>query len=137
MTAETIPDDVQALLRERIRSFEELETLLLVRSQRGETWEVDAVEEKLHISSSIAEEALEQLCARGLVTRRTVGLRKLYQYGGSDPTLEAVVERFARAYQENRIEVMRLMTSNAVERLRGSAIKTFADAFLVGRKKDG
>jgi hypothetical protein len=45
------------------------------------------------------------------------------------------VKDLAEAYGARRLEVMRALSKNAVERVRTSAIRMFADAFLIGRKK--
>jgi len=133
----TVPEDVQTFLRERIRSFEELETLLLLRRLRPDACGAEHVGEQLKISSTIAEEALEHLRAQELLELRSGSPGAGFAYRPKDPVIDGVAGKLADAYRENRIEVMRLMTSNAMERLRGSAVRTFADAFLVGRKRDG
>jgi hypothetical protein len=48
-----------------------------------------------------------------------------------------VVDRLAIVYGEHRLEVMRLLSAHALERIRNSAARAFADAFVIGRKKDG
>ena len=44
----------------------------------------------------------------------------------------------AQAYASRPIEVLSVLSADALERKRTSAIRMFADAFLIGgRKKDG
>ena len=64
------------------------------------------------------------------------GASFLFSYGPRNPVLERLVDRFVQAYEEDRIEVMTLMSSNAVERVRNSVLKTIANAFRLGGKKD-
>jgi hypothetical protein len=41
-------------------------------------------------------------------------------------------------YESNRIELMMLLSANAIERMRTGALRAFADAFVIGRnRKDG
>jgi hypothetical protein len=41
-----------------------------------------------------------------------------------------------RVYAEQRLAVIKLMSDNAIERLRTGAARAFVDAFLIGRKKN-
>ena len=51
---------------------------------------------------------------------------------------EATIERLARAYKDQPMPVIKLMSANAIERVRTAALRTFADAFLIRKdKKDG
>lgn len=136
MSAKTLPEEVQEFLRDRVRSFEDLETLLLLRNHPGETWSAERVASKLNISSAAAQESLDQLGRQNLLDVMVGGQSFLFAYNPGNPALRESVDRLVRAYTENRIEVMKVMSSDAVERVRGS-VKAFADAFLLGRKKDG
>lgn len=137
MVAQGLPHDIRQFLREKVRTFEELETLRLLHSERDERWNSDAVGAKLNIPPSMAEEALDQLHRRGLFEVRVEGGITGYLYAVAEPALDALVTRSVQAYAHDRIGVMKLMSSNAVDRVRGSVLRTFADAFLLGGKKDG
>lgn len=137
MATDALTPEVQEFLRDRVRSFEELETLRVVRAQREEWWGADAVGAKLGIAPATADEALDALHGKGLLVMRRQAGMALYRHDAVDPALEALAAKAMRAYDENRIAVMQVMSRNAVERVRGGVIRTFADAFLVGRKKDG
>ena len=137
MAADSLPAQVQDFLRDRLRSFEELETVRLLRAERAEWWNADAVAAKLKLPTSLADDALESLLGKGLLVARVQGGIKLYRYDSVEPALDALVAQTMASYDEDRIGVMQVMSSNAVERVRGGVIRTFADAFLVGRKNDG
>lgn len=131
--------DVQAFLRDRIESYEQLEILVLLRARRGEALTPSAVALELHISESDAELALRALCRQGLLNVMLSPDLLLFRYQPQNPELAALGDRLTSAYAERRLEVVRLMTANSIERLRARALKTFANAFLLGKKggKDG
>jgi hypothetical protein len=86
----------------------------------------------------MAAEALDRLCRGDLLAVRTDGDAVLFMYSPSDVGLDGAVTDLAQAYNENRLEVIKLMSANVIERVRTSAMRAFADAFLLGgKKKDG
>lgn len=127
----------QDVLRERIESFEELEILLLLRAERSRAWSAEEAAQWLEVTAGVATQLLEKLRARDLVEVRESEGARSYFYGAGMPELDAAVAEIARGYEANRHEIMRLMSANAIERVRTSAMRAFADAFLWGRKKDG
>lgn len=135
-----IADNVRALLYDCIESFEQLGILLLLQRRRGDEWAPASVAGELNLDSDVAKKALEHLCRRNLVAARVEGKAAFFRYGPGNPALESAVSGLAEAYQESLLEVMQLMNKNAIERVRTSALRTFADAFLIGgggSKKDG
>lgn len=137
MSGPVLTAAAQEVLRERIESFEELEILLLLRAERSRAWSVDEVAEWLRVTAGFAEPLVEKLRARDLIALRESEGARRYVYGARAPELDAAVAEIACAYETNRHEILRLMSANAIERVRTSAMRAFADAFLVGRKKHG
>lgn len=45
------------------------------------------------------------------------------------------MSRLASVYTSRPIDIMRLMSANAIERVRTAALRTFAEAFVI--RKDG
>jgi hypothetical protein len=132
-----ISDDVKSLLRDCIESFEQLEVLLLLHGTPDQTWAPDAVTtaSRLNLSEEAVADALAHLRRWKLVE----GEARLYRYSPAN-RLDATVRALATAYEDDRLEVMRLMNQNALERVRTSALRAFADAFFVGgggKKNDG
>jgi hypothetical protein len=128
-----IPDDVLALLHDRVSSFEELEVLLLTRRDPSRAWSVDAIALSLNLRAEEADAALTKLVVLGLMRKDESGL--VYSPGDYSET----IDRLARAYEENRMQLMKQMTANAIERLRTGAARAFARAFVIrrGGKGDG
>jgi hypothetical protein len=131
-----IDQKVQVLLRQHVESYEQLETLVLLASAREQVWVPRAVAGRLGISEDAALDALEHLHRAGFAKLDPAG--KLgFTYDVDDADENAAVVLLADAYENRRLEVMKLMSTNAVERVRTAAIRTFADAFVLGKKKDG
>lgn len=129
-----IPDDVQAFLRDYIESYEELEVLLLLH-RSGKQWHsLGALTAQLRLPG-VSEETAETLASRGLLAVRRTEIEPGYAYDPAEPVLETAVARLARSYAEAPLAVMKLMTANAMNRLRVSALQTFADAFVLHRKR--
>ncbi len=134
MTTSDISEDVRALLREHLTSFERLEIVLLLRAYPGQDWDVAAVSERTRIPPELVLEALQGLEASGLIraaTRDPMPVR----YGPTSVGLAEVMGGLEKAYHEQRAIVMSLMSVNAIERIRSGSMRAFADSFMSGRKK--
>jgi hypothetical protein len=140
-----IPEDVQALLRERIGSYEELEILLLLAREPAAAFTADSVGQRVRVPGPAAAGALDRLCAAGLATgcagsgsgSEQTGSAFRYQPRGD---LDRAVELLVREARDNPLAIIKLMSANAIERIRMSAVQMFADAFVLGKdrdKKDG
>jgi DNA-binding IclR family transcriptional regulator len=134
---DTIPEDLGKLLRDGVASLEGLEVLLLLRKERARAWPLDEIAQRLSIPSSSIEPALVDPVHYGLLTHTRAGGLESWQFAPRTPELDALVDRLATLYDDRRLEVMRLLSAHAMERIRNSAARAFADAFVFGRKKDG
>jgi hypothetical protein len=127
-----LPSDVQLFLRDHIDSLEQLEILLLF--QRCEQiWSAPGVAEELSIGASAAEEALRALCERGLLGIATEPSQ--FRYAPSSPALAAVVKHLAEIHADQRAALMKVLTANAIQRLRAGAVVMFSNPFLGRREK--
>lgn len=138
-----LPDDVRALLRERIESYEELETLLALERVRGIGKTADELSSAVHVQIALIERALRSLEARGLIERRVEpaagGVPRRapdYRYAPAGPELDRAVQALAKAYAEQPIPIIKLMSENAIQRLRTGAARAFADAFILRKDKN-
>lgn len=132
-------EELQRFLREHIETYEQLEIVLLLRHRSGQSLDCDAISVELRLPEAVAEEALDALSQRELVTRTPAAAGPLFSYRPETPHLAELVSALAQLNHDRRLDVMRLMTANSIERLRAKAASTFADAFLLrrGRRKDG
>jgi hypothetical protein len=135
MTQGEISEALRGFLMVYVHSFEDLETLLLARRTRNTPVSPEQVANTLNLDPTLASEALTQLAAVGLL-RIESHTPLTYQYG-PPPDLAEFVDELAKAYEEQRLSVITAVGSNAIVRVKTSAIKTFAEAFMVrkGPKK--
>lgn len=131
--ADELPPDVRALLHEHIESYEQLETLLLLRRERHEEWTGQRLAERLRVQAELIDTALAGLEASGLVQRAGTAPAR-YAYRPASSGLDAAVGRLEQEYAERPILIIQLMSANAIERLRTAALHTFADAFVLNKK---
>jgi predicted transcriptional regulator len=133
-----LSEDVQQLLREHIESFEQLGLLLLLHDERDLCWTQEALSSRLGLPDSLVLEGLDGLRSAGFVESATENNRAGYRYCVQHQRLETTIARLAQAYKEQPMPVIKLMTANAIERMRTAAVRTFADAFIVRKEnKDG
>ena len=130
-----VGDDVRALLRDYIDSFECLEVLLLLRRE-GAAWTAEELSARLNIRAPLLADALASLVRARLVNITDQKSPVPYTYAREHPVQDAVVGSLDRAYREEPIAIMQLMSMNAIERLRTSTIRAFADAFVVRKDKN-
>lgn len=139
MADAAVPEDVQRLLADHVESFEQLECLLLLWRRPDLRWSPERVAAELRLEDAITEEALCALNEHGLLSVEVSPTGRLYRYEPTAPELARVVERLASEYENQRVALMRLMTANAIQRMRAGAISVFANAFLFrrGNKPNG
>jgi hypothetical protein len=132
---ETLPPAVADLLSRSIETYEQLEALLLLRSSGDRSWDAEELGTALNLRSTFADAALEHLAAQGLVSREA-SRAHAFRYAPRDTALRETVERLAESYENQRLEIMQVMSANAIERMRIATMRRFADAFLLRRKDD-
>ena len=128
--------ELKAFLRDKIFSYEQLQTLLLLRSRPDQTFSPGSVAEVLHVPEDAAAEALDHLCSQNLLEVQFGTETVLFSYRPGNAALVGVVDELAESYDLNRLTIINLMNANAFERVRTQALNTFANAFILGRKKD-
>ena len=133
---ESLSAQVRAFLRDHIESYEQLEILFILRGQPGAHWSVQQLAERLQLPPDTIEDALQGLARAGGINERARP-EEAVRYFPRTAEQAATIDSLATAYQVNPLAVIKLMSANAIERVRTAAIHTFADAFVIGRKKDG
>src|SRR5688572_20523517 len=116
-------------LRAHLESIEQLVCLLLLHAD-GLDWAAAAAAARTGMTESLCEEALDALARGGLVARTPAGYRVALSAEQAE-----VVARVAEWYARAPIEVLRTMSSQAIERVRGGALRAFADAFVITKKR--
>jgi hypothetical protein len=114
-----IPDDIRAFIVRFIDSVTQLEALLLVRANPDEAWDVAGIAKRLYVSEHDVIEALNRLCANGLLDCS----EHIYRYTKVSAENQANVERLALLYSRYLIPITNIIHSNS------RPIRAFADAF--------
>jgi hypothetical protein len=128
--------DIRALLGECVDSFEQLELLVLLRRERG-AWSAERAAAAIGATEDVAADALRVLAARRLVAAGQGG-EPVWRYAPAEPRLDEAAAAIERSYADNRLDVVKWMSENAIARVRDAAARAFADAFLLRKeKKDG
>lgn len=125
-----IPEDVRALLRTCVGSYEELEVLLLLAREPGDAVTAAAVADRVRAPVPVVAAALGTLVGAGLVEAGPDGATFRYL---PSTDLGAAVAQLVEEARENPVAIIRVMSANAIERIRMSAVDMFADAFVLGR----
>jgi DNA-binding MarR family transcriptional regulator len=133
---ESLSAQVRAFLRDYIESYEQLEILFILRAQPGDAWSVEQLAERLQLSREAVEEALQALTRAGGINERAWPEEPV-RYLPRNAEQAATIDSLATAYESNPLAIIKLMSANAIDRVRTAAIHTFANAFVIGRKKDG
>ena len=134
MTSHEIAVDLHQLLQDHVETYEQLEVLLLFAGRSGEAWTTAEVADAAKLQTPTASEALEDLSRSGVLERTESGGVARFVVCAARAR---AVDRLGEAYQRDRLGVMNLMTANALDRVRTSALRAFAKAFLLGRERDG
>jgi hypothetical protein len=127
---------LQAFLRDSISSYEELEALLVLVEHSDRSFTDGEVAETLKVPVDGITPALEELASvDGLLqVENQIGQRR-FRYAPNSRPLREVVGELATAYAEQRLAIVQLMSANALERVRGAAMRRLANAFRIERPK--
>jgi hypothetical protein len=117
---------VLTFVRAHIDSVELLEVLLLLRDHAEEEWDAAGVAHELRIQPRSARSRLETLAAIDVVDLD--GETARYRMGNEHAE---AVDELADAYRTRRVTIITLIFDRPAQ-----SARAFADAFVVGRKKD-
>jgi hypothetical protein len=123
----TLPEELRDLL-ERVDSFEKIEVMALAVRHEGTPLTIDGLAESLRLSSELVDSAAGELVGAGLLRNGADGT---VTYTAAGQGRDAAVRALVRLYADDRLLVVRAMTQVAMDRLRSSAARVFADAFVV------
>ncbi|HXG58151.1 MAG TPA: hypothetical protein VNL91_03940 [Thermoanaerobaculia bacterium] len=123
------PDDVEQFICNYITSVEQLEILLLLFRSPDTYWSPDALGHQLSLPADLVAARVAELRHHGLVREGQSG--SVYRFDPADPEVRRKVQLVGDVYRERRISVINAIYSANLTRLR-----TFADAFRIGAKKE-
>ncbi|HEX8905393.1 MAG TPA: hypothetical protein VF771_11150 [Longimicrobiaceae bacterium] len=122
MADPAIPEEVQRFLAEHVESAEQLDALMLLRSDPSRGWTPDALSQALFSVPQSAARTLEGLAALGFAASDG-GDPPAYRYaaaGADAQRIDAVVA----AYRANRAAVIKHLFARRVD-----PVRSLADAF--------
>jgi len=131
---EPLSPEIESFLEAVIDSFEHLALLLLMRRERNRAWSPAEAAQALGIHAEGVHSAMASLAKRQLVQVVQDDSSPRYVYAASGAS-DALVERLGVEYSQNPARLMRLLSAHAIQRVRTSAIRAFADSFIL-KKKD-
>lgn len=127
MIATDIPAVVQTLIIDHIDSLEQLEILLLLGGPAAGRWTEASLRTKLGLTPARTVEALSALRAKGFLVEHQPGSQ--WEYAPHTSALDDAVVQLGRIYATQRLDIVTLMCSIAVNRLRNDALRAFAGSF--------
>jgi hypothetical protein len=127
MSGESLPSAVKDFLARYIRSVEQLEVLLLLRSQPARSWTATEVYEVVRSSLGSIGERLEGFCDAGFFVK-TQNEPPAFRYAEENPQSRAVDE-VAAAYRTWRVRIIETIFTAEVDPL-----KSFSDAFRIRKE---
>jgi len=128
MTADIeIPADILRFLEENIESVPQLETLLMMSETPGRHWLVADVAARNYITERRAEETLNALRRRGLVSVEQSAPR--FRFSPASEAVQELVIEVGRCYRANLSRIATFIHSK-----RSTPVEEFARAFDL--KKD-
>lgn len=121
---------VRRLLATVVDSFEKLEVVVLVYRAQPAARTTASIASALSLTTDEAKQVIAELHAAGVIVRDGTG----WVHDATSRWARDVDELVA-IYDRDRIEVLKLMTALAIERVRSQAANVFADAFLLRPRK--
>jgi hypothetical protein len=125
-----IPVNVATFVKENIDSVEQLEILLLLRSNPEKQWTPEDVSRVLSTSPQSAAARLAEFHSRGLLGL-TASQKRQYHYLPRSPELDKTIGELAEAFTRYRVRVINLIFSKPIGKIR-----TFEDPFKVRNEEE-
>ena len=130
MSNSGIPEEVRTFIRQHVSSIEQLEILLHLYETSPTRKSASEIAEKLYLSPESTARTLTSFRDKKIVSA-TQGMPELYCVDSRTSDVGRSIEQLAKMYRERRVSVINEIFSNPI-----STIQTFADAFIIGKKKE-
>ena len=115
--------EIRDFILKHIDSVAQIEALLLVRSNLRESWTLPQIAARLYVSETLAAEALDRLCADGLLACTDGN----YRFEGLSAERAQLVAELQELYTRHLIPVTNIIHGKP------RRIRSFADAFKFRR----
>jgi hypothetical protein len=138
VNVDELPEVVQRLIREQVRTYEALEMVLLLHRHPDRQWRARDIAEAVRLSEEPTAAVLSELVGQQLIVESGGAGKNTYRLHTERPEVAVAVGQLATAWHDHRLAIIKLLNANALERLRTGAARALSDAFLFNRdKKDG
>lgn len=134
MTDSNISSELREFLADHVRTYEQLEILLLMAAEAERSWTARSMSEALKIPYDLAVESLQALAEKSVLQASPTS-EVVFRVSSAEA--QRHIRSLAEVYSENRLLVMQLLNENALRRMRTDAVRAFSRAFLIRGKKDG
>ena len=132
----SLPVGLAEFMRDHVSTYEELDALLFLARSPTRAWSCADMGESLSVPVDSIETALDALLAVGsLVQTDQQSDQRMFRYAPGNDFIREQVAHLQVAYAEHRMDIVQVMTANAMERVRSSAARRLADAFRFERSK--
>ena len=128
MAKTVISEKIKQFIFEQIDSVEQLEVLLLLRSHKSSSWNIDQIAQELRSSPNSVSNRIKSLSNIGLVELES-GSQAHFVYKETNPEFEAILQELGELYKSRKQTILELIFSPLK---RG---RHFANAFLVNPSK--
>jgi hypothetical protein len=126
-----LPQPVQQLLRGPLDTFEKLEVAVVLARSPALTSSVSELTKSINFPLESIERGIATLVAVG-IAESSGGLVRLTPPARDVPAYQKLVE----LYDADRVQIAQAVSEIAMEKIRGMAARTFAEAFHATRKKN-
>lgn len=123
---------LRRMLEKRLDSYEKLELVLALVETPSRELSIEQLARELQIGTDVLRRLVAALVTAGLVAYADPDGVKL----AANATELEVIAEASRLYNDDRAQIVALFQSVALDRIRGMAARSFADAFKIGKKKD-
>lgn len=121
---------LKQFLLDHVETLEELQILVWFHRHSGASATDTQIAEETAISLTLVSEALERM-ANSRILSSTDSQPVAFRYDPADAVVHETLQEVLARYLEDPRAVMQVMTANAIERLRASAMRAFAEAFRI------
>lgn len=133
MLESTELEELKRFLAEHVEELEELVILGVLEPRGTGSATFAELADAVPLPPGTTRSVLDKLAARGIVACSALEPAE-YRFDPPDGLREPF-ERALGHYRTDPMEVLMLLSSNAIERVRNAALRTFADAFRIGGPK--
>jgi len=130
MSAAGLPDDTRQFLREHVNSIEQLEILLRLYEIAPRSETSAELASALYLSPESIERRLNAYAEKGILVHSGPEPWH-YSLASKESGYGQRIGKLAWLYRERRVSVINEIFSNPI-----AAVQTFADAFIIGKKKE-